>query len=77
VKEVTKFFAETTEAMKQQQSKLDDRLQPIPDEIHGSIVRTKKSTLEEYEALGNETYSSFNSKSLPAEKLIACGHCLI
>lgn len=52
IPESTKFFAETEGNAKLQQCKLDDRLQPIPEEIHASIVRTKESTLLEYEKVG-------------------------
>jgi len=58
LEEAAKFFAQTRDTLKDEQSKLDDRLEPIPDEIHGSVVRTKKSTLSEYEYLGLEHISN-------------------
>lgn len=50
--EVTDMFQKTISETNEDNEKLDDRLQPIPSEIHGSITRTSPEKLKLYENEG-------------------------
>jgi UDP-N-acetylglucosamine/UDP-N-acetylgalactosamine diphosphorylase len=52
--EVTGYYRSTIESENDAENggKLDDRLQPIPAEIHGAVVRTDAQTLQDYESEG-------------------------
>jgi hypothetical protein len=50
--EVIDFFRHTIEASSDEEEKLDEHLQPIPPELHGSVTRTSPELLRHYEHLG-------------------------
>lgn len=51
--EVTRYFKNTqSHENTENVGKLDDRLQPIPTDIHGAVVRTELQRLKQYEAEG-------------------------
>lgn len=53
--EVTAYFKNTLSCENENAGnggKLDDRLQPIPSEIHGAVVRTDAQKLQAYENEG-------------------------
>jgi hypothetical protein len=50
--EVIDFFRHTIEASADEEEKLDEHLQPIPPELHGSVTRTSPELLRHYEHLG-------------------------
>jgi len=51
--EVTRYFKDTqSNENTENVGKLDDRLQPIPTEIHGAVVRTETQRLKQYESEG-------------------------
>lgn len=52
LEEVTRFFRKTQHSNTEDVGKLDDRLQPIPAEIHGAWVRTDTDKLKLYENEG-------------------------
>ncbi len=55
LEEVTRYFRNTLSCENENAGnggKLDDRLQPIPTEIHGAVVRTDAKTLQKYENAG-------------------------
>jgi hypothetical protein len=55
LEEVTEYFQQTMSCENENAGnggKLDDRLQPIPSEIHGAVVRTDPQTLQAYENEG-------------------------
>jgi hypothetical protein len=52
LEEVTGFFKRTISSASVDQEKLDDRLQPVPSEIYGSVVRTNEKLLKYYEEIG-------------------------
>lgn len=56
LEEVTRYFKNTLSSENENAGnggKLDDRLQPIPSEIHGAVVRTDSKGLQSYENEGN------------------------
>jgi hypothetical protein len=53
--EAIEFFRHTMEAADKDEEKLDERLQPIPPELHGAITRTSPELLRHYENLGEMT----------------------
>jgi len=66
LEEVTGFFKRTvsSHASVDQQQKLDDRLQPVPSEVYGSVLRTNEKLLKHYEDIGNKIYKIlFNFKT--------------
>ena len=50
--EVNRFFKQCAEDMEHQGEKVDDFLQPLPQETTGSTTRTDAETLKRYEAEG-------------------------
>ncbi|KAE8751566.1 hypothetical protein FOCC_FOCC001813 [Frankliniella occidentalis] len=52
VEEVCAYFARTVRTLEEQQQKLDDRMQPIPPELSGSLQRSSPQELETYRAEG-------------------------
>lgn len=52
LEEVVKFFRKTASETNDDQEKLDDRIQPIPAELHGSITRTTPEKLKAYQYEG-------------------------
>jgi len=52
LEEVTRYFGKTQHCNTEELGKLDDRLQPIPPEIHGAVVRTDADRLKQYETEG-------------------------
>jgi len=57
IEEVTKFFANTKGDSSQQECKLDDRLQPVPQDVYGAVVRTDNEKLQYYRDLALEQMS--------------------
>ena len=51
--EVTDFFRYTMDKADKDEEKLDERLQPIPPELHGAVTRTSSDLLRHYDNLGN------------------------
>ncbi len=55
LEDINSYFRHAnSNSSQQQQGKLDDRLQPIPAEIHGAVVRTDPELLKYYENQGNK-----------------------
>jgi len=53
LEEVTRYYRNTcSNRNSEQMGKLDDRLEPLPAEIHGAVVRTSSERLREYELEG-------------------------
>lgn len=52
--EVIDFFRHTIETSADEEEKLDEHLQPIPPELHGSVTRTSPELLRHYEHLAME-----------------------
>ncbi|KAF4525141.1 hypothetical protein B566_EDAN005083 [Ephemera danica] len=52
LEEVTSYFRRTIDSVNEDDEKLDDRLQPVPNEVYGSIVRTSPEKLKQYESVG-------------------------
>lgn len=52
--EVTDVFRYTMEKADKDEEKLDERLQPIPTELHGAVTRTSQDLLRRYDDLGND-----------------------
>lgn len=52
VAEVTLFFKRAIASLTEDQTKLDDRMQPIPSESHGAVTRAKPEELECYREEG-------------------------
>ncbi|XP_059469141.1 UDP-N-acetylhexosamine pyrophosphorylase [Neocloeon triangulifer] len=52
LEEVTQFFKRTMSFSSTDQKKLDDRLQPVADDVYGSALRTNEDKLELYENIG-------------------------
>jgi len=55
--EAIEFFRHTMEAADKDEEKLDERLQPIPPELHGAITRTSPELLRHYENLALDEIS--------------------
>lgn len=49
---VTRSFQNCMEGLKQAQETLDDHLDPLPENVVGSVVRTDPDTLKMYESDG-------------------------
>ena len=55
LKEAVHFFEQTKHDRNEGAcEKLDDRMQPIPQDIHGAVVRTDKDTLNAYQSEGKQ-----------------------
>ncbi|XP_065343095.1 UDP-N-acetylhexosamine pyrophosphorylase-like protein 1 [Cloeon dipterum] len=54
LEEVTRFFKRTISSIPNEEEKLDDRLQPVPEEFFGSAIRTNEKLLQRYEHIGLE-----------------------
>jgi hypothetical protein len=52
LEEVTRFFKRTMSVNTDEQQKLDDRMEPVPNEVYGSVLRTNEKLLKHYEDLG-------------------------
>ena len=54
MKEVVEFFRHAIQSARHhdEEEKLDDKLEPIPSELYGSITRTNPELLRHYEDLG-------------------------
>lgn len=50
--EVCGFFKRTVSSLNEEQTKLDERMQPIPAEMHGSVTRTPLEKINDYEEAG-------------------------
>jgi len=52
--EISQYFKNCSSELNQttETSSIDDRLAPVPDSVHGSIVRTNEETLKSYENEG-------------------------
>ncbi|XP_047477216.1 UDP-N-acetylhexosamine pyrophosphorylase-like isoform X2 [Penaeus chinensis] len=50
--EVCGFFKRTVSSLNEEQTKLDERMQPIPAEMHGSVTRTPLEKITDYEEAG-------------------------
>ncbi|XP_066967495.1 UDP-N-acetylhexosamine pyrophosphorylase isoform X2 [Macrobrachium rosenbergii] len=46
------FFKRTVASLNEEQTKLDERMQPIPAEMHGSVTRTPLEKINDYEEAG-------------------------
>ena len=68
--EVNKFFEQCSEDMEHSGEKVDDFLQPLPQETMGSTIRTDAETLRRYEAEGTKdpVPLSLRKKSLALEE---------
>ena len=56
--ELMRFFKTCTDEMKREE-KLDDELEPLPDEVVGSFARTNAKQLAKYELEGNMWFSVY------------------
>ena len=52
--EVNSYFKQCKHDMDKMAEKVDDHLQPIPQEIMGSVTRTDPETLSQYEEIGRQ-----------------------
>nr|XP_045621565.1 UDP-N-acetylhexosamine pyrophosphorylase-like isoform X5 [Procambarus clarkii] len=50
--EVCGFYKRTVVSLNEEQTKLDERMQPIPAEMHGSVTRTPLEKITDYEEAG-------------------------
>ncbi|XP_069956593.1 UDP-N-acetylhexosamine pyrophosphorylase isoform X6 [Cherax quadricarinatus] len=50
--EVCGFYKRTVASLNEEQTKLDERMQPIPAEMHGSVTRTPLEKIKDYEEAG-------------------------
>jgi len=55
--EVTDFFRYTMDKADKDEEKLDERLQPIPPELHGAVTRTSSDLLRHYDNLALDEIS--------------------
>lgn len=46
------FYHHAIESAQDDGEKLDERLHPIPTELHGAVTRTSPEVLRHYESLG-------------------------
>lgn len=46
------FYKKTVASLNDEQTKLDERMQPIPAEMHGSVTRTPLEKISQYEDTG-------------------------
>jgi len=63
MKEVIEFFRHAVQSARHhdEEEKLDDKLEPIPSELYGSITRTNPELLRHYENLGIYYYYAYRS----------------
>lgn len=52
LEEVCGFYKRTVSSLNEEQTKLDERMQPIPAEMHGSVTRTPLEKITNYEEAG-------------------------
>lgn len=52
VAEVCSFFERAAETLNRDQSKLDDRMEPLPPELYGGVLRSTREELKSYEDEG-------------------------
>ncbi len=52
MKEVIEFFSHAVQSARDEEAKLDDKLEPIPSELYGAVTRTSPDQLRHYENLG-------------------------
>lgn len=57
VAEVCSYFQKAVETLKEDKSKLDDRMEPIPPELYGGVVRSSPEELKSYEDEGLQQIS--------------------
>ncbi|KDR14652.1 UDP-N-acetylhexosamine pyrophosphorylase [Zootermopsis nevadensis] len=60
VAEVCSYFQKAMETLNEDQSKLDDRMEPVPPELYGGVVRSSPDELKSYEAEGLQQISEGN-----------------
>lgn len=70
--EVNRFFEGCVEQLEGLE-KVDDHLQPIPQDALGSVVRTDDRTLKEYDEEGKEIYRCSLKALLIKAKLVILG----
>lgn len=52
LEEVCGFYKKTVASLNDEQTKLDERMQPIPAEMHGSVTRSPLEKISQYEDTG-------------------------
>lgn len=57
VAEVCSYFKKSVETLNEDQSKLDDRMEPIPPELYGGVIRSSPEELKSYEHEGLQQIS--------------------
>lgn len=57
VAEVCSYFQKAVQTLNEDQSKLDDRMEPIPPELYGGVVRSSPEELKSYEDEGLQQIS--------------------
>jgi len=58
LEEVTGFYRRTTEAAPADEGRLDDRMTPVPAELHGAVTRTPLPVIRGYERQGLEAVAT-------------------
>lgn len=73
---MTRYFRKTQHSNTEELGKLDDRLQPIPADIHGAVVRTDAERLKKYENEGKKLLSFPKSFTLNLKVSRSCSGSL-
>ena len=73
--EVCGYFKRTTSSLNEDEDqKLDERMHPIPSELHGAVTRTPLEVIESYEEVGELKCQEDVANGMKNEKMFIFKH---